>query len=55
MRTVPLSLAVLNSQFGNNFGLLMAGASISILPMLIVFVFLQKYIVKGIVFTGLKE
>lgn len=55
MRTVPLSLAVLNSQFGNNFGLLMAGSTVAIVPMLLAFIFLQRYFVKGIVFTGLKE
>ncbi len=55
MRTVPLALAVLNSQFGNNFGLLMAGSTVAIVPMLLAFIFLQRYFVKGIVFTGLKE
>ncbi|MBK8575773.1 MAG: carbohydrate ABC transporter permease [Elusimicrobia bacterium] len=55
MRTVPLILAVLNGQFGGSFGLLMAGAVISILPMMIMFLLFQKQIIKGIVLEGIKE
>lgn len=38
MRTVALALAVLNSQYGNNFAMLMAAASIITIPILILFV-----------------
>lgn len=54
MRTVPLALSVLNSQFGANFSLVMAGATVVTLPVLIVFLSLQKYIIQGITMTGLK-
>lgn len=54
MRTVPLILAVLNSTFGSNFSMVMAGAVVATLPMLIVFLSLQKYIIQGITMTGLK-
>lgn len=55
MRTVPLALSVLNSQFGANFAMMMAGATVVTLPVLIVFLSLQKYIVQGITsMTGLK-
>jgi multiple sugar transport system permease protein len=54
MRTVPLALSVLNSQFGDNFSLMMAGATVVTLPVLIVFLSLQKYIIEGITMTGLK-
>jgi multiple sugar transport system permease protein len=54
MRTVPLALSVLNSQFGTNFSMMMAGATVVTLPVLIVFLSLQKYIIQGIAMTGLK-
>ena len=54
MRTVPLALSVLNSQFGSNFAMVMAGAAVATLPVLVVFLFLQKYIIQGITMTGLK-
>jgi len=54
MRTVPLALSVLNSQFGANFAMMMAGATVVTLPVLIVFLSLQKYIIEGITMTGLK-
>ena len=54
MRTVPLALSVLNSQFGANFSMVMAGATVVTIPVLIVFLSLQKYIIQGITMTGLK-
>lgn len=54
MRTIPLALSVLNSQFGANFSMMMAGATVVTLPVLIVFLSLQKYIIQGITMTGLK-
>lgn len=54
MRTVPLALAVLTGQFGANFAVVMAGAVITTLPMLMVYLMFQKYIIKGISLRGLK-
>lgn len=54
MRTIPLALAVLTGQFGANFAMVMAGAVVATLPMLIVYLLFQKYIIKGIAMTGLK-
>jgi len=48
MRTIPLVLSVLNSQFGANFAMVMTGAAVTTLPVLIMFLFLQKYIIQGI-------
>jgi multiple sugar transport system permease protein len=52
MRTVPLALAVLTGQFGANFGMVMAGAVVATLPMLVVYLVFQKYIIKGVAMTG---
>ncbi|KJJ85204.1 sugar ABC transporter permease [Candidatus Omnitrophus magneticus] len=54
MRTIPLGLAVLTGQFGANYAMVMAGAVVATLPMLIVYLMFQKYIIKGIALTGLK-
>ena len=54
MRTVPLALSVLNSTFGSNFAMVMAGATVATLPILIIFLSLQKYIIQGLTMTGLK-
>jgi multiple sugar transport system permease protein len=56
MRTVPLALSVLNSQFGfgTNCAMVMAGATVVTLPVLIVFICFQKYFIKGIALIGLK-
>lgn len=54
MRTIPLALAVLTGQFGANFAMVMAGAVVATLPMLVVYLLFQKYIIKGITMTGLK-
>jgi len=54
MRTVPLALSVLNSQFGSNFAMVIVAATVATMPVLIVFLFLQKYIIQGITMTGLK-
>ena len=54
MRTLPLALAVLTGQFGANYGMVMAGAVVATLPMLVVYLVFQKYIVKGIAMMGIK-
>jgi len=54
MKTVPLALAVLSSQTSSNFGMLMAGAVVATTPVLLVFLVFQRYIIKGVAFTGLK-
>ncbi len=54
MRTIPLALAVLAGQFGANFGMVMAGAVVATLPVLVVYLMFQKYIIKGIAMIGLR-
>ncbi|TDQ37166.1 carbohydrate ABC transporter permease [Aureibacillus halotolerans] len=55
LKTVPLFLSSFSSENGSRlFGVTMATASMSILPILIVFLFLQKYIVRSVALSGLK-
>jgi len=53
--TLPIALANLNGQHATKFGLLMAGAMIVVLPIIFIFVLAQKYVIRGIATTGLKE
>jgi ABC-type glycerol-3-phosphate transport system permease component len=52
--TLPVGLQFLIQQFSSNFGPLLAMSFLSILPMLLVFAFFQKYFVEGVARTGLK-
>lgn len=52
--TLPVGLQFLIGQFSTNFGPLLAMSFLSILPMLIVFAFFQRYFVEGVARTGIK-
>lgn len=54
MRTLPAGLALFMGQHVIEYGLLMAGACLSVLPIFVAYVFAQKYFVKGIAMTGMK-
>jgi len=54
MYTLPVAIAVLSGQHGGEFALQMAGATVVVAPILIVFLFLQRYYISGIVMTGMK-
>lgn len=54
MRTLPVGLALFSYDNFNQYELVMAGASIAVIPVLIVFAIFQKQIIKGITLTGLK-
>jgi multiple sugar transport system permease protein len=51
---LPVGLALFVSEFGTQYGLTMAGASLAIIPVLLVFMAMQRYIVQGITLTGFK-
>lgn len=52
--TLPVGLKTLQDKNLVNYGLLMSGAAIAAIPMIIVFLFFQKYFVKGLTLGGLK-
>lgn len=55
MYTLPVALALYSvGQNAAQYGLMMAGAVVVVVPVLIVFVFLQRYFVQGISLTGIK-
>lgn len=52
--TIQLGLAAFRNAFTTRYDLVMAGSMIALIPVLILYICCQKYIVKGIVMTGLK-
>lgn len=54
LKTLPLGLADFVSEYNVLYGPQMAGAMISILPVLVVFLAAQKYFVRGVAASGLK-
>jgi len=55
MYTLPVALANLTGEHVQDTELMMAGAVITILPVMIIFIALQKYYISGIMAAGLKE
>ncbi|RMH59197.1 MAG: carbohydrate ABC transporter permease [Candidatus Hydrogenedentota bacterium] len=54
-KTLPLGLATYRQQYTAEWGNMMAAAAISIIPILIVFIVLQKYVIKSMAHAGMKE
>lgn len=52
MRTLTVALRSLQSEYGTEWGMMMAGSLIAMLPMLIIFLFAQRYFVRGIAISG---
>ncbi len=54
MQTLPVALANLNGQFNTDWGLLMAGSVLVVVPVILVFLLAQKHYIKGIAAGGVK-
>ena len=52
--TVPVGLASFSGEFQSDWELIMTGAALATLPTLLVFLILQRYIIRGVVLGGLK-
>ncbi|GBG10783.1 ABC transporter permease [Paenibacillus sp. MY03] len=52
--TIQMGLQAFSYNYQTDYGPMMAGALIAILPILVLFLLLQKYFVQGIAFTGVK-
>jgi multiple sugar transport system permease protein len=53
--TLTLGLANMKGMYATDWPVMMAGAFISMIPILIVFLFAQDFFVRSIALTGLKE
>ena len=52
--TIPLGLTFLSQHYWVQYELVMAASSIVVLPVLIVYLFFQRYFIRGITLTGIK-
>ena len=53
--TLPVALALYSvGQNASQYGLMMAGAVVVVVPVLAIFIALQRYFVQGIALTGIK-
>jgi multiple sugar transport system permease protein len=52
--TIPVGLAAFSGEFQTEWEMVMTGASVATLPVLLVFILLQKYIINGVMLAGLK-
>lgn len=53
-KTIQLGLKMFIGEYSSEYGLIMAGSVLSLIPVIIVFLCLQKYFVEGVASTGLK-
>ncbi len=53
-KTIQLGLKMFIGQYSAEYGLIMAGSVVSLIPVIIVFLCLQKFFVEGIASTGIK-
>lgn len=54
LMTLPVGLSQLQGRYATAWNLLMAGSTVAVVPILLVFLFAQRYVVRGVVMTGLK-
>ncbi len=54
LQTLPVALKLFQGEFFSQVNVLMAGATLSIIPILIVFFSAQRYFLQGITMTGIK-
>ncbi|MCD8340965.1 MAG: carbohydrate ABC transporter permease [Clostridiales bacterium] len=54
LKTIQIGLRMFISQYSAEYGLIMAASVIALIPVLIVFLALQKYFVQGVATSGLK-
>ncbi|MDR2103679.1 MAG: carbohydrate ABC transporter permease [Treponema sp.] len=54
LKTLPVGLSTFFGQYSTNWSLLFAGLSIAILPMLLLYVFMSKYFIRGMTAGAIK-
>ena len=53
-KTIQLMLRMFNTQYSSNYAQIMAAATVALIPVLILFIFLQRYFVEGVASSGIK-
>ena len=52
--TMPIALSTLNGQYNTEYNVLMAGSLISMIPIIIIYLFAQRYFKNGLMAGGIK-
>ncbi|MGA4506747.1 carbohydrate ABC transporter permease [Propionibacteriaceae bacterium G1746] len=52
--TLPVGLSRLQGSYTINYAVIMAGASVAAIPVLILFIFVQRYVIQGVAASGIK-
>ncbi|CAJ1315454.1 carbohydrate ABC transporter permease [Paenibacillus sp. PK4536] len=52
--TLSVGLSLLKGQYGGDFAIQMAGASFMVVPIVILFIFMQRHIIEGYTISGMK-
>lgn len=54
LQTLPIALAALQGQYISDWDVIMAGSVVSVIPMLALYIFAQKYVIQGVASSGIK-
>jgi multiple sugar transport system permease protein len=54
LKTLPVGLSVFHTEFRTDYGVQMAGVLLSVLPFMVIFLFFQRYFIKGLTLGALK-
>jgi multiple sugar transport system permease protein len=54
MKTLQIGLSAFNQEFGTQWAELMAASVMATIPVLLLFLYLQRFLVQGLATTGLK-
>ncbi len=52
--TLPIGLATLLTPYGNNYDILITGSVLAVVPILVLYVFFQRYFISGLTVGGVK-
>ncbi len=54
LMTLPVGLSNLQGQYSTAWNLVMAGSTISVIPIVIVYLLAQRYVIRGVALSGIK-
>lgn len=54
LQTLPIALSGLQGQYISDWDVIMAGSVVSVIPMLALYIFAQKYVIQGVASSGIK-
>ena len=54
LMTLPVGLSALQGRYETAWNLVMAGATVSVIPILVIYAVAQRHVVRGVAFSGIK-